>query len=329
VVRTLLNDDTVTVEEAMDFLTEKVNAMEDIIDITLNESTDEEGESFFEYTRRGEATPVIRKSAGNLREGPLDSKKTKSYDSSDDDDEDDDEDDDDDYEEKPRKSSKPKKTPSRNDYDDMDEDDLEADEDDDEDYQPKSKASKDKKPQLQKQNATRQLQNKAMDLDLKMQKHVENISKAVGEVKNAGKAVLRIPGNIVNLMKTGIDEWNRMDEEKRKEKIIQPGYRNEIFKTLKTAIQYGAVWSYKKYMVIVMFICKHTVLHPFYKADEARNKRLRNELTAELETEIAVTEEKIQDASSNGDQKQKYELIRIKKKLEAEKTRVSANSKYI
>ena len=82
-------------------------------------------------------------------------------------------------------------------------------------------------------------------------------------------------------------------------------------------------------MVIVAFICKHTILHPFFKARSERNKRLRNELTAELETEIAVTEEKINDASANGDQRQKYELIRIKKKLEAEKVRVSTNSKYI
>ena len=60
-----------------------------------------------------------------------------------------------------------------------------------------------------------------------------------------------------------------------------------------------------------------------------RTLRLRNELTAELETEIAVTDEKINDANANGDQKQKYELIRIKKKLEAEKVRVATNSKYI
>ena len=63
--------------------------------------------------------------------------------------------------------------------------------------------------------------------------------------------------------------------------------------------------------------------------NDARNKRLRNELTKELETEIQVTEEKIQDANANGDQKEKYQLIRIKNKLEAEKVRVNANSKYI
>lgn len=60
-----------------------------------------------------------------------------------------------------------------------------------------------------------------------------------------------------------------------------------------------------------------------------KDKRMVNELSAELDTEIRVCEEKIQDAGSRGDNKTKYELMRIRDKLKAEKTRVATNSKVI
>ena len=60
-----------------------------------------------------------------------------------------------------------------------------------------------------------------------------------------------------------------------------------------------------------------------------KNKRVRNEFVAELDTEIKVCEEKINDANSQGDQQQKYQLMRLKDKLSIERERVIANSKYI
>ena len=92
---------------------------------------------------------------------------------------------------------------------------------------------------------------------------------------------------------------------------------------MKTAIMYRATWQINKIWVIWLYIIRHT---PIY---QDRNKRIKNELLVELDTEIQVTEEKIQDASSNGDQQQKYQLMRLKKKLEAEKIRVVTNSKRI
>ena len=57
--------------------------------------------------------------------------------------------------------------------------------------------------------------------------------------------------------------------------------------------------------------------------------KVRNEFVAELDTEIKVCEEKINDANSQGDQQQKYQLMRLKDKLSIERERVIANSKYI
>lgn len=308
-----------TIKESVDFLIEKVNQMDDIINIIMEDSDD----PFFEYTRRGEATPTIRSQTGNVRENFQSSSGGNKKKEKIEEDDDDEEDDEDEIEEKNtavKKNQPQQKNTQQN---------NEKPQETKQEEQNNSSNEEKTDPKLQKQSLTRKIQNKAIDADAKMQKAAGNVSQKVTELKNAGKAIMRLPNNILNKMKTTVEEWNTMDEEKRKERIIRPGYRTQIFKMLKTAIAYGAIWQWKKYMVIVAWICKHTFLHPFFKASKQRSERLRNELTAELETEIAVTEEKINDANANGDQKQKYELIRIKKKLEAEKVRVSTNSKYI
>ena len=66
-----------------------------------------------------------------------------------------------------------------------------------------------------------------------------------------------------------------------------------------------------------------------HHCSKIKDKRIRNELARELENEIHICEEKINDANSAGDNKSKYELMRIKDKLEAEKIRVRVNSNYM
>ena len=60
-----------------------------------------------------------------------------------------------------------------------------------------------------------------------------------------------------------------------------------------------------------------------------KDKRIRNDLARELDTEIKVCEEKIADAAANGDSKAKYKLMRIKSQLEKEAARVKSNSLLI
>ena len=173
--------ESMTIKEAMDYLTEKVNNMEDIIEIGTAEESGED-DSFFEYTRRGEATPTIRKTAGNLREEPLTVNKNG-------------------------KSSKGKSTSQQDDSsDDLDFDDEDGDDESDE-FDKKRERVPSNKPKLQKQSMTRKIQNKAIDMDVKMQKKAGKAKQGFTELKNAAKSVLRIPGNIVNALKGLINEW--------------------------------------------------------------------------------------------------------------------------
>ena len=127
--------------------------------------------------------------------------------------------------------------------------------------------------------------------------------------------------NVVNSIKSFMKKWDEADDERRKKYIIEPGFRKKAFRNLKLAIMYGATASVKITMLPVVFMARHF--------SKQKNIRIRNELARELDTEIKICDEKISDAAANGDQQQKYKLMRIKSSLEKEALRVKTNSKYI
>lgn len=59
--------------------------------------------------------------------------------------------------------------------------------------------------------------------------------------------------------------------------------------------------------------------------DKKNDKKVRREILGNLEDELEITEEKIKYAESKGDNKEKYELIRIRNKLKREIDRVRFN----
>ena len=74
-------------------------------------------------------------------------------------------------------------------------------------------------------------------------------------------------------------------------------------------------------MVPVTMLCRHY--------SKIKDRRIRNQLARELDTEIQICQEKINDANSESDRKEKYKLMRIKSELEAQRDRVKLNSRYI
>ena len=141
------------------------------------------------------------------------------------------------------------------------------------------------------------------------------------DARNAGKAVAKVPMSVTNSLKKTVSDWDEMDDNRRKAYIIQPGTRKKYFKALKIAIMHGMAFAINPLLNIVLLIC--------HKFSASKDVRIRNELRKELEAEIRVTEEKIEDAKSAGDNQQKYKLMRIKEKLDAELVRVTANAKTI
>lgn len=171
------------------------------------------------------------------------------------------------------------------------------------------------------ESITNKIKHKVMDYEAKSNKKRAERQESLANISGAARAASNIPKNFTDGIKDIIKKIDDKDDERRKKFMIKPGFRKHAFKTLKLAIMYGSAAQVKLSMIPVVAIIRHF--------SKEKDIRIRNELEKELETEIKVTEEKIADASANGDQQAKYKLIRIKEKLEQEKDRIKYNTKYI
>ena len=180
-----------------------------------------------------------------------------------------------------------------------------------------SKKAKAPKPK----NLANKVQFKAMDAEAKQMKKMSTAKQKGQEVKNAVKAVSKLPENVIKDIKDQIHKTDEADSERRKKYMVEPGFRKKAFRNLKLAILYGGAAQIKLALVPFTAFCRHL--------SKEKDRRVRNELINEIETEIKICDEKINDANSAGDNQEKYKLMRIKAKLEQERLRVKTNSKYV
>lgn len=179
-----------------------------------------------------------------------------------------------------------------------------------------------KKPEAPKpKNTANAVQFKAMDAEVKQGK-VRAAAKQKGqEVRNAVKAVTKLPANIMDDIKAQIAKIDKADDDRRMKYMSEPGFRKKAIRNMRLSLLYGGAAKAKLSLVPVVMVCRHF--------SKQKDVRIRNQLVKDLETEIKICEEKINDASSNGDNQEKYKLMRIKSSLESEKVRVRVNSKYV
>ena len=176
-------------------------------------------------------------------------------------------------------------------------------------------------PDKPKEDFATKVQNKALDHDVKRREKKAKRDEKNTKLKNAGKTLAAGPKGWINSVDKFNQDFNKADENRRKAFFLKPGYRHRIFKNMSLALMYGGAAKAKLTLVPVLALFRH------FSKD--KDRRVRNELIRELDTEVKICEEKINDANSNGDQQEKYRLMRIKAKLESEKQRVQVNSKFI
>lgn len=177
------------------------------------------------------------------------------------------------------------------------------------------------KPQKPKEDLATKVQNKALDIAAKDSEKAAKAQETRDKLITAGKAVSQKPRRTIGGIKEFVQKFDKMDENRRKEFMLKPGYRHKIMKNVRNVLEFGMVAQFKLAWIPFLALIKH--------ASRLKNDRIRNELARELDAEIKICEEKISDANAEGDKKSKYELMRIKEKLEAERQRVRTNSKFI
>ena len=172
-----------------------------------------------------------------------------------------------------------------------------------------------------KEDVPTKIQNKALDHAAKQnEKDAKNMEKKQ-KLKNAANAVSEKPKEKLDDIKRFGRKWEKWDDNARKEFMLKPGNRHKIMKKFRTALLYGAVAHVKLSYLPVVVLLRHY--------SKSKDRRIRNELSMELDSEIKICEEKIRDADNEGDRAKKYELMRIRDKLNAERTRVRVNAKYL
>lgn len=170
-------------------------------------------------------------------------------------------------------------------------------------------------------NLANKVQFKAMDAEAKQMKKSAIRKQKGQEIGNAFKAVVQMPKNALDSIKQQVRLLDKADDGRRKDYMTEPGFRKKAFRNLKLALLYGSAAKVKLSLMPVVAITRHF--------SKMKDVRMRNELVREISTEIKICEEKILDANSRGDMKEKYRLMRIKDQLDAELVRVKVNSKYV
>ena len=159
--------------------------------------------------------------------------------------------------------------------------------------------------------------------------------KVAGAVNTGGSninrvktAVNKVTDPLVATINKTIDNIKKMDSDERRERIITGQFRYKLFNTLTKAI---AGVASGKLIAIGVGASASSVIGPILAligviASFAINKKLdekeRKKILQELESELTIVNEKIDDAKGDGAREKKYELMRIKQKLEKDIERI-------
>jgi hypothetical protein len=170
-------------------------------------------------------------------------------------------------------------------------------------------------------NRLNKMSNKAIDADVKYQKAKASGKKIKDDVANVAKAGTKIPAGVLNTVKSAINELDNMDDNKRKDYMLKPGFRKKYWKVLRLAITHGLFFAINPILNIITIIAT--------KISNKKDERIRTEFINELEAEIEICEKKIEDASMESNKSDKYKLMRVRKRLQQQLLRVKFNSEKI
>lgn len=152
----------------------------------------------------------------------------------------------------------------------------------------------------------------AMDRDRKTLPLQQKGKKALQKTKNIGKALISPIGRAKETLTKVVDSLIKRDEDKVKAEIVEsPSYRSTLYKAARLAIKCGAIGLC---FTINMYLGAAVLGVQGLKALD--RPRLRREAMAEQKVEMKIIDDKIQKADSAGDYKAKWQLERLKGKMQ-------------
>lgn len=161
----------------------------------------------------------------------------------------------------------------------------------------------------------------------KSNKLASKVANTRSEAKRTATAVKKGADPFINMTNKLINDMKNMDRNERRERIITGQFKLKLFKALKKlivmitagAVVYSVGFSPAGVATLVIAIIS---LLAGVAIDKKLDDKVRREIIHELETELAVVNEKLEDSRGDEKKENKYQLIRIKKKLESDLDRV-------
>lgn len=162
------------------------------------------------------------------------------------------------------------------------------------------------------------------DIDRALTSKQQSAKKKMQDVQNVGRIFMKPAVRTKQWISNTIANWKDLDETKAKERMADPHARSKLFSVIKTAILGGSFLKAGLLLnpvFLVLGVTRHAT-------KRSRDFRMRNEMIGELKTEIEIIDTKIQDADRVGDNKAKYQLMRLKNEINKKLLRVGGGPSW-
>lgn len=148
------------------------------------------------------------------------------------------------------------------------------------------------------------------------------VRKAVHMGRDAAASVGRAVTNVDkttepvdNLVNNTIDNIKKSLSDEKKEEILLGENKFKLTRVVTKCIAYGGLFLIHPALAAIAFLGK-------LARDHRVDIKERDKIVSELNHELTLVREKIKDADSKGDNKEKYALMRIEHKLQTEVARI-------
>lgn len=168
---------------------------------------------------------------------------------------------------------------------------------------------------------------KAAKVQSIVRKGTNKISRPGGsKLKRGAVAIKKTTDPFFNMLTKTINDIKKMDKAQRRERIVTGGFANKLKNLLRNAIKAIIAGGIAKAAVPALGyigpVLTVITLLGTIALDKNYDKKERRKILNELETELTIVTEKIEDARGADDKEKKYQLMRIKQKLEREIERI-------
>jgi hypothetical protein len=168
---------------------------------------------------------------------------------------------------------------------------------------------------IAKEDLNKVVKNVANGVEKTVRGMVHGIRKAQDAAQPVKQAIQNIPSSFDNLVNNTLGKIQKLDQGERRRRIIEGGFKFKLYKLIQQAVAIGVSYAINPALAAITLIANVAV-------DTTLDEKERRKILHEMENELIIVNEKIEDSRGDESKQKKYELMRIKNKLEDDIARI-------